>query len=56
MSQSFTKNLPVDTDVTLAADSDLVVPSQRAVKSYADTKQPLDNTLTALAKHNSLLI
>lgn len=34
MSQGFTKGVPVDTDVTLAANSDLLVPSQKAVKSY----------------------
>lgn len=29
---------PIDTDGTLATNSDLVVPSQKAVKTYADTK------------------
>lgn len=29
------------TDVTLSANSDTLYPSQRAVKTYADTKQPL---------------
>jgi hypothetical protein len=49
MSQGFTSGLPIDTDPTLAADSDLLVPSQKAVKAYADTKQTEDATLTALA-------
>lgn len=38
-----------DTDGTLAANSDTKYPSQKAVKTYADTKQTLDATLTALA-------
>ena len=37
MSQGFTKGVPVDTDVNLAADSDLLIPSQKAVKTYVDT-------------------
>ncbi len=39
----------LDTDGTLAANSDTKYPSQKAVKTYADTKQTLDATLTALA-------
>jgi hypothetical protein len=35
MAQGTTKGVPIDTDPTLAADSDLLVPSQKAVKSYA---------------------
>ncbi len=38
-----------DTDGTLAANSDTKYPSQKAVKTYADTKQPLDSELTALS-------
>jgi hypothetical protein len=38
-----------DTDGTLAANSDTKYPSQKAVKTYADTKQAADATLTALA-------
>ena len=38
-----------DTDGTLAANSDTKYPSQKAVKTYADTKQAKDATLTALA-------
>lgn len=37
MSQGFTKGVPVDTDVNLAANSDLLIPSQKAVKTYVDT-------------------
>ena len=37
MSQSFSKGVPVDTDVNLAADSDLLIPSQKAVKAYVTT-------------------
>ena len=39
----------LDTDGTLAANSDTKYPSQKAVKTYADTKQAKDATLTALA-------
>jgi hypothetical protein len=35
MAQGTTKGVPIDTDPLLAADSDLLVPSQKAVKSYA---------------------
>lgn len=38
-----------DTDGTLAANSATRLPSQSAVKTYADTKQPLDSDLTAIA-------
>jgi hypothetical protein len=36
MSQGFTKPLTIDTDSTFAANSDLLVPSQRAVKTAFD--------------------
>jgi len=35
MAQGTTRGVPIDTDPTLAADSDLLVPSQKAVKAYA---------------------
>ena len=35
MAQGTTRGVPIDTDPLLAADSDLLVPSQKAVKSYA---------------------
>ena len=38
MSQGFTKNIPIDTDGTLSANSDFIVPSQKAVKTYVDGK------------------
>jgi hypothetical protein len=34
MSQGFTKGVPIDTDATLSANSNLLVPSQYAVKTY----------------------
>jgi hypothetical protein len=37
MSQGFTRGVPIDTDPNLALDSDLVVPSQKAIKDYVDT-------------------
>jgi len=43
----------LDTDGTLAANSDTKYPSQKAVKTYADTKQAADATLTALAGLNA---
>lgn len=39
----------IDTDSSLAADSDTRVPSQKAVKAHVATKQPLDSDLTAIA-------
>lgn len=36
MSQGFTKGIPIDTDGTLSANSDFIVPSQKAVKTYVD--------------------
>lgn len=41
--------LSLDTDTALAANSDSKIPSQKAVKTYADTKQPLDTDLTTIA-------
>jgi uncharacterized ubiquitin-like protein YukD len=37
MAQGTTKGVPIDVDPTLAADSDLLVPSQKAVKTHIDT-------------------
>jgi hypothetical protein len=37
MAQGFTRGVPIDTDPNLALDSDLVVPSQKAIKDYVDT-------------------
>jgi len=37
MSQGYTKGTPIDTDVTMSLNSDIVVPSQKAVKSYVST-------------------
>ena len=39
MAQGSTKGVPIDIDPLLANNSDLLVPSQKAVKTYADTKQ-----------------
>lgn len=38
MSQGFTSGIPIDTDGTLSANSDFLVPSQKAVKTYVDTE------------------
>jgi hypothetical protein len=37
MAQGTTKGVPIDVDPTLATDSDLLVPSQKAVKTHVDT-------------------
>ncbi len=37
MAQGTTKGVPIDVDPTLAADSDLLVPSQKAVKTHVNT-------------------
>jgi hypothetical protein len=36
MAQGSTRGVPIDIDATLALDSDLVVPSQKAIKTYVD--------------------
>lgn len=41
MSQGTTKGIPIDKDGTLSSNSDSLVASQKAVKTYTDTKQPL---------------
>jgi hypothetical protein len=46
MAQGTTKGVPIDIDPTLVADSDLLVPSQKAIKTYADTKVPQVRTIT----------
>ena len=38
MAQGTTKGVPIDVDPLLAADSDLLVPSQKAIKSYVATE------------------
>jgi hypothetical protein len=64
MAQGTTRGVPIDTDPLLAADSDLLVASQKATKAYADTKQaalgftPEDvankSTSTSLGTSNTL--
>ena len=47
MSQSYTKGIPVDTDSNLTADSDLLVASQKATKTYiASQLSSKQNTTT----------
>ncbi len=41
MAQGTTKGVPIDTDATLANNSDQLVPSQKAVKTAIDNKQNL---------------
>lgn len=40
MSQGSTKGVPIDTDAAMAADSDTVVPSQKAVRAYVANQTP----------------
>jgi len=46
MSQGFTKGVPIDTDVTLSANSNLLVPSQYAVRTYV-TSELATNAVTS---------
>ena len=41
MAQGFTRGTPIDTDPTLSLNSDLVVPSQKAIKAYVDNQDAL---------------
>jgi hypothetical protein len=41
MSQGFTSGVPIDVDSTFAANSDMLVPSQKAVKTAMDLKANL---------------
>ena len=38
MAQGTTKGVPIDVDSSLSADSDFLVPSQKAIKTYTDNK------------------
>ena len=46
MSQGFTRDIPIDTDGTLSANSDFLVSSQKAVKTY------VDNSVSAIQQLN----
>ena len=41
MSQGFTKGVPIDTDSNLTANSDLLVASQKATKTYIASQMSL---------------
>jgi hypothetical protein len=45
MSQGFTKGTPIDTDGTLSLNSDIVVPSQKAVRTYVTSNAIAPNPL-----------
>jgi hypothetical protein len=55
MAQGTTKGVPIDIDPTLAADSDLLVPSQKAIKTYVDTNflNPSDLSATTPLTYSS---
>lgn len=48
MPHGFTNGFPVDIDITLAADSDSLVPSQKAIKAYVDNGSFWDRVSTDL--------
>lgn len=41
MAQGFTRGIPISTDPTMSANSDLVVPSQAAIVAYVSAQIPL---------------
>jgi hypothetical protein len=61
MSQGFTKGVPIDTDVTLSANSNLLVPSQFAVRTYVTNELATNaviptRTITTTNSRESLVI
>ena len=48
MAQGTTRGVPIDTDDTLSADSDLLVPSQKAIKAYVDNNTGTVTSVAAL--------
>ena len=56
MSQGTTKGVPIDIDGTLANNSDVLVPSQKAVKTYVDLKAPIASpTFTGTVTNSGLV-
>ena len=55
MAQGTTKGVPIDTDPTLAADSDQLVASQAATKTYVDAKVA-SGSLPVTATNNLILL
>jgi len=45
MAQGTTKGVPIDTDPSLSANSDLLVPSQKAIKTYVDSNASVGHTI-----------
>jgi hypothetical protein len=61
MAQGTTRGVPIDTDNTLAADSDILVPSQKAVKAYiqnqvAGKQNTLTNPVTGTGTNNEIAV
>jgi hypothetical protein len=52
MAQGTTKGVPIDTDPLLTADSDLLVPSQKAIKTYVDNSNI--NQVTGTGTNNEI--
>ena len=48
--QGFTRQVPIDTDINLTNNSDILVASQKATKTYIDNKSnnqvPITRTIT----------
>lgn len=49
MSQGFTRGIPISTDATMSANSDLVVPSQAAIVAYVANQIPLGGVTAVTA-------
>ena len=59
MAQGTTRGVPIDTDNTLTADSDILVPSQKAVKAYiqnqvAGKQNIITNPITGTGTNNEI--
>jgi hypothetical protein len=46
----------IDTDVTLSDNSDLIVPSQKAIKTYSDTKVPNTRTINSKTLSSDIIL
>lgn len=49
MAQGYTKGIPISTDPTMAANSNLVVPSQAAIVAYVANQIPLGGVTSVTA-------
>ena len=56
MSQGFTKGAAIDTDGTLSANSDFLIPSQKAVKTYVDTEIAAVSAVSTVTDNGSGIV